>query len=126
MGPTPDPTVTFHFAGSPTITDIQIQMDNTQVGGVFAPAAILFDGVAAPFTAPAPGSVGVVDFSGLHLTGGVLTVQFDQQPTTWTFVSELSFFGSSVPEPGAWMLLIGGLALTGAALRHRRSAALAT
>jgi hypothetical protein len=34
-----DPTITFHFSGIPTITDIKIQMDNTNVGGVYAPAS---------------------------------------------------------------------------------------
>ncbi len=39
-----NPLVTFHFAGSPTINGIDIALDNSGVGGVFAPAAILIDG----------------------------------------------------------------------------------
>ena len=113
-----NPTVTFHFSGSPTITDIKIHMDNSGVGGVFAPSAILIDGVNTPFTAPASGSIGFVDFSGLNLTGGSHTIQFDQKGGTWTFVSEIDFFGG-VPEPASWALMLFGSGVIGAALRRR-------
>ena len=59
-GTTPDPTVTFHFASSVNVNEIQIQMDNTGVGGVDAPSQILIDGVATPFTAP--GTIGVCGY----------------------------------------------------------------
>lgn len=118
---TADPVITFHFAGTAMISDIQIQMDNSGIGGGFAPGAILINGVNTPFTAPALGSVGVVDFSGLNLTGNTVTLQFNQLPDTWTFVSEVSFNGvAGVPEPGAWAMMLVGLGGAGAVLRRAR------
>ena len=117
---TSNPAVTFHFAGSPTITDIKVYLDNSGSGGVFSPASILIDGVNTPFTAPAGGTIGVIDFSGLSLTGGSHTLEFDQRPGTWTFVSEVSFFGAAVPEPGAWALMLVGFGGLGVALRSMR------
>ena len=124
-----DPKLTFHFAGSPTINDIKIQLDNSNFGGVIAPSAVWIDGVNAAFTAPTPGTVGTVDFSGLNLVGGTHTIQFFQDikyypgnPDSWTFVSEVSFFGGAggVPEPTTWALMIGGFGLVGASRRRRR------
>lgn len=131
--PTPDPTVTFHFAGSPTINDIKIQLDNSGVGGVFAPMSILIDGVNTLFVAPAPGTVGVVDFAGLNLIGGTHTIQFDQAAgNTWTFVSEVTFAGTAgVPEPATWSMMLVGFGMMGFAARgmagaNRRMSALPT
>jgi hypothetical protein len=110
---TPSPTVTFNFGASVSIDSISIQLDNSGVGGVFAPTSILIDGVSQSFTAPSLGTVGSVVFGGLGLTGSSHTVQFVQRPGTWTFVSEVSFDNGTgrVPEPGS--LALAGLALAG-------------
>lgn len=115
-----NPTVTFHFAGSPAITDIRIYLENTGTGGAVAPAQILIENVSTAFTAPA--GVGAVNFSGLNLSGGLHTLQFQQQQNTWTFVSEVQFFGDTggaIPEPATWAMLISGFGLAGTALRKR-------
>ena len=119
------PTITFNFAGPVAIDTIRIQLDNSGIGGVYAPTQILVDGIARAFTGPAPGTIGSVDLTGLGLNGASHTVQFIQafDQNAWVFTSEVSFFGDSlggVPEPASWALLIGGFALTGAALRRRR------
>ncbi len=120
-GATPNPSITFSFASSVTINEVDIALDNTQFGGVFAPSAILIDGVSRAFTAPPAGSVGVVSFTGLQLQGSTHTVQLDQAGNDWVFVSEISFVGTAagVPEPAPLALLVVGAA--GAVAMRRRT-----
>lgn len=113
-----NPVLTFSFSGSPLITDIAIHIDNSRVGGVFAPAAILVDGVSQAFTAPAIGSIGWVSFSGLNLSGNSHSIEF-RQDGGWVFVSEIAF-ESAVPEPASWAMLIAGFGLVGGTFRRRR------
>lgn len=123
---TPNPTLTFNFTGIPTIGSINIHLDNSGEGGVFAPSSILINGVNTAFTAPTFGTAGFVNFTGLSLTGNSLTLQF-LQSSRWVFVSEVGFDGSvstAVPEPATWALMIGGFGLVGAASRRRRTAVL--
>lgn len=123
---THNPVVTFHFGGSPNITGINIHLDNSFVGGVFAPGAILVDGVSQVFTAPTVGTIGWVNLTGLNLFGSSHTIEFDQSPNLrgWTFVSEIQFNGGSgAPEPAAWALMIMGFGTAGAMLRRRRAIA---
>jgi hypothetical protein len=119
LGAQLNPTVTFHFAGSPTITSINVHMDHSFVGGVQAPAAILVDGVNTAFTPPG-GGFGWTTLSGLNLTGGTHTLQFQQVPGWWVFVSEVTFDGTAVPEPASWAMMLAGFGLVGHALRSRR------
>lgn len=120
-GFTTDPLISFSFAAGTVIDGIEIQLDNSQFGGVFAPTQILIDGVSRAFAAPAAGSVGVVSFTGLNLSGPNLTIQF-VQPTAgnWVFVSEIAFDGRqlTVPEPASgWLVALALLPL--AALQRR-------
>ena len=121
---TPDPTITFNFAGPVTINGIRVHIDNSNVGGVIAPSKIFIDGADTAFAAPANGTIGFVDFTGLNLTGSSHTLQFQQNGGSWTFVSEITFDGNAagVPEPTAWSLMIAGFGLAGTALRRRRTA----
>ena len=121
---TPDPVVTFHFAGSPTIAGIKIHLDNTIYGGVTTPSKIFIDGIDTAFTGPAAGTIGFVNFTGLNLTGATHTLGFQQNGNSWTFISEITFDGKSggVPEPATWAMMIAGFGLVGATLRRRRAA----
>jgi hypothetical protein len=117
---TPNPTILFNFAGAPTVNQIDIHLDNSFVGGVFAPSAIWVDGVAQAFTAPSPGTIGTVSLTGLSLVGPSHSIQFFQANGGWVFVSEISFFGAAgVPEPASWALMIVGFGLAGGAVRRR-------
>ena len=123
IGVTANPVVTFNFAGNPLITPLSIHVDNTLFGGVNAPASILIDGINTALTAPPSGTIGWINFTGLNLTGNSHTIQFNQMPGRWVFVSEVTFAGSVVPEPASWAMMIAGFGLVGAAMRQRRLAA---
>jgi hypothetical protein len=117
-----NPTVTFHFAGLPTISSITVYLDNSQTGGVGTPDQILLDGVSHAFAGPAGGTIGSVTFDGLNLAGATHTIQFIQNTTfVWTFISEVTFDGAAgIPEPASWALMIAGFGVVGAAARRRR------
>lgn len=122
--PTPNPVITFNFAGGPTIDTIQIHIDNSQFGGVFAPAAILVDGTSEAFTAPAPGTIGWITLSGLNLTGNSHTIEFDQHSGQWVFVSEVQFSGAAgtaTPEPGTLGLFAAAGGIMLGQIRRRRT-----
>ena len=114
-----NPTVTFNLAGTPTVNEIRVHLDNSRAGGVYSPAAILIDGVNTAFAGPANGSIGWVTFSGLNLSGSSHTIQFQQDLRGWVFVSEVQFLGGGVPEPAAWAMMLAGFGMAGAAMRRR-------
>jgi PEP-CTERM motif len=117
---TSNPLVTFNFAGAPVIDEVKFYIDDSGAGGVFAPSAILIDGLATSYTnTGVTGSLLTVNLTGLDLTGGSHTVQFLNSPD-WIFVSEIQFFSNAVPEPGTWGMMLLGFGVVGSALRRRR------
>lgn len=128
---TPSPELEFYFFVTAdgrflVITSIDLHIDNSQIGGAFAPTAILIDGVSLPFVAPAAGTIGWVSVVTPRRIGGGGRVQLihDTAPNAgWIFVSEFRFNGYSTPEPATWIMMITGFGLTGVALRRRNSKA---
>ena len=123
-----NPTVTFNFAGSPTINSVSIWYDNALGnGGVTEPGSVSIDGTSYAFT---PDNVeGPQNFtvSGLDLTGGSASLQFFQGAEEWIMIGQVTFNGtvgggpSTIPEPTTIFLMGGGLLAASLALRRQRS-----
>ena len=117
------PTITFHFAGSQHVDELKLYVDNSHVGGVTAPDAVIVDGTS--FANPAwtnASTPELIDLTGLGIVGDSVTVTLSD-PTLWVFLSEAQFFSNAtaVPEPGNAGLMLGALSLFGAVARRRRS-----
>ena len=112
-----DPTIAFNFAGPVRVNTISLAVDNTQIGGVFAPVALTIDGTTYTPTVTAISATSEwLTVSGLLLAGSTLTVTPDHDPhgaSMWMFVSEAQFTGGAVPEPSTWAMML--LALPGSA-----------
>ncbi|GGE10005.1 hypothetical protein GCM10011529_15430 [Polymorphobacter glacialis] len=70
-----------------------------------------------------PGNFGYTNFTGSVVadsSNATLTFGFRNDPDFYNF-DDVSLT-SMVPEPASWMLLIGGFAMTGAAMRRRKVA----
>jgi len=122
-----NPTVSFNLVpyamqGHFIVEQIDVHIDNSRVGGVFAPSAIFVNGVSVPFVAPAPGTIGWISLTAFSGVTGLspVDVQFFQD-SGWVFVSEVRFSGTWVPEPATWAMMIAGFGLVGTTLRRRRA-----
>lgn len=130
VGWTLNPTITFTFAGTPTITQVGLYLDNTPgIGDVRLPASIT---IASNVYAVAPDpNFGPrwVYFAIPAFTGNTLAVTVTMTPNTWEMLGEVSFDGrtadaGAVPEPatvGLGLLGLGLLAGAGCARRAHRS-----
>jgi hypothetical protein len=113
---TPTPLVTFRFAGPVSLNSLTIYFDDSDgYGGVSPPLSVDIGPDGGPFANyPVFDPVGGVPFSqtfsGLGLAGQAVSVQFHNSGE-WVFVSEVSFDGSTVPEPSTLWLGLGGLGL---------------
>ena len=118
------PTITFHFASSVTVNEVKLYVDNSHVGGVFAPSDVVINGTsyANPSWVSAS-SPELIDISGLNLNGDSISVQLTNPTIYWVFMSEIEFSGSSapaVPEPETYALMLAGLGVLGLVARRRR------
>jgi hypothetical protein len=115
-----DPTITFHFASPVSLDAITVYADNANGdGGVAAPKGITVDGTFYAFATPEVKGPVALTTSGLSFTGQDLTVTVNRN-AYWTFVSEVAFSGSAVPEPSTVALQALGLGLVACAIRRRQ------
>lgn len=109
-----NPLITFHLAGTPTVNSVEMYVDNSNVGGVGAPASITIDGgMYVPTATPISASALELTVGGLSLSGSTITVTPNGGSQPWIFVSEVQFVGSTVPEPSTWASLLVGFAALG-------------
>jgi hypothetical protein len=105
-----NPLITFHLAGAPRVTSVNLYVDNSDFGGVGAPSSITIDGTTyAPTVTPISAYAEELTVSGPSLTGSTITVQPNAGSEPWIFVSEAQFF-STVPEPSTWAMMFIGFA----------------
>jgi hypothetical protein len=117
------PTITFHFANPVTIGGIKLYVDDSNIGGVTAPSAVVVDGTTFdnsgyPLYFPGPQTI---TLDNLDIVGNSVSVTL-VDPTSWVFLSEIQFFAptSAVPENGNLAMMLGGLGLLGWTARRRR------
>ena len=117
-----NPLITFHLAGAPRVSSVNLYVDNSNVGGVGAPSSITIDGTTyAPTVTSISAYAEELTVSGLSLTGSTITVQPNVGSEPWIFVSEAQFF-STVPETSTWAMLLLGFAGLGFAGYRRAKA----
>jgi hypothetical protein len=107
-----DPTIVFHFAQSLRFSSITLHADDADgEGGVFAPGGIVIGGTTYSFADPAGSAPNTFTVNGLDLMGQDIAVTLlRRDSSSWTFVSEVSFLATAVPEPAQWGLGLAGLA----------------
>lgn len=119
---TPNPLVTFRFAGPVWLDVLTIYFDDSDgYGGVSPPVSVDIGLESGPFvnfavSDPVGGVPFAQTFSGLDLAGQAISLRFHNSGE-WVFVSEVSFEGDAVPEPSTFWLAI---AVSGLFLSRRR------
>jgi hypothetical protein len=123
VGWTIDPVITFRFAPGDVVNSLTIYVDDSNgAGGVSVPDGIRINGGPLMLlTDPATATPLSFLFDGLNLSGEIQLELI--RKNQWLMLSEVEFDGvlhpTQVPEPGTLALL--GTALTGLAIRLRRS-----
>lgn len=121
VGWTLDPTITFHWNASTSISSVTFYFDDADgAGGVSPPSSVTVNGVNYAVADP----VGSAPFSftagGVSFTGNDLVVSI-QRSNQWVFLSEVQFNVGAVPEPETYAMMLVGLGLVAAVARRRRA-----
>jgi len=127
-GTTPSLSIAFQILVPPclclgdfVIDKVTVWLDNSGVGGVSAPVAILLNGIPYGFTPPPAGTAGPVTLSGPALVNVFQPVLSFAYGNQWIFVSEVAIDGYyRVVEPAGLALL--GIGLAGLIGARRRAA----
>lgn len=126
----PSPTITFHFADL-----VQLDQVSIHINKGYSPSSVDF--TMGGVSRNVPVNMGItgaandwVIFGNLDLVGDALVVRLNDRPAEviggnflsrdWILISELSFDGTVIPEPGSALLL--GAGLLAVAGSRRRSA----
>ncbi len=117
------PTITFYFGSTVDIDSITMYVDDSNVGGVTSPSAVVVAGTTYDNSNYADyfGGTQAIKLSGLDIVGNSVTITL-VDPTSWVFMSEITFDGfvTTVPEPGNMAMLLAGLGLMGWMACRRR------
>lgn len=118
-----NPTISFHFGQTVSIGSVTVYMDDSQFGGVVAPASVVIGSTTYPVIDPAGTAPFAFTVTGLNFVGTDLDVTVNRNGQ-WVFLSEVQF-QSPVPEAqSAWMLTMG-LVTTAWVVRRRRQSGFA-
>lgn len=116
------PTITFHFGSTVVIDGITLYVDDSDVGGVTSPGAVIVDGVTYDNGGYADdfGGTQAITIGGLHIVGDCVTITLVDS-SSWVFMSEATFDGmvSSVPEPASIGMMLAGVGLLAWRARRR-------
>ena len=105
--------ITFYFSQSVLMNNLTIYVDDPNGwGGVYIPKSvdITMSGSTQSYSINDPPSntpLGIT-FNNLNLTGNSLQLSIHRSKG-WVFLSEVTFEGSPIPEPGTFILLGAGL-----------------
>lgn len=128
--------IDFNFGAATSISSVSIGSTQDDLNDVVLPSYNVFSSsngvtwtfvqglVVPPSTANNNNPYSTAPHSFFTLSGLGINAQYVRVSTVangpWTFIDEVRFEGSTVPEPQSWALMMVGFGLVGATLRRRK------